>query len=175
MKIRKAEERDIAGILKLLTQVNMIHHEGRPDLFNGPLQKYTGEELREILRDENRPVYVAAGDEADEVLGYVFGIFEETKGDNIRVDMKSFYIDDLCVDERSRGSHIGEQLLNFAENLAKENGCYNITLHVWSCNDGAARFYEKCGMKPQFVSMEKILAAKQTEGLCTGEAVEQGV
>ena len=157
MKIRKAEERDIAGILKLLTQVNMIHHEGRPDLFNGPLQKYTGEELREILRDENRPVYVAAGDEADEVLGYVFGIFEETKGDNIRVDMKSFYIDDLCVDEERRGEHIGTQLYDYVKAWARTQGFYRITLNVWELNAPAAAFYRHLGLKPLKTTMEELL------------------
>jgi hypothetical protein len=33
MVIRKMEERDIAGVNKLLKQVNKIHHDGRPDLF----------------------------------------------------------------------------------------------------------------------------------------------
>ena len=31
---RKAETKDISAILNLLKQVNLIHHNGRPDIFN---------------------------------------------------------------------------------------------------------------------------------------------
>ena len=37
--VRKAETRDIPGIMKLLLQVDMVHHRIRPDLFNGPAGK----------------------------------------------------------------------------------------------------------------------------------------
>ena len=40
--------------------------------------------------------------------------------------------------------------------LARENGCYNVTLNVWSCNPSALRFYERMGMVPQKICMEKI-------------------
>ena len=50
--VRRAESRDIPAILNLLVQVNMVHHNGRPDLFNGPTTKYTGEELEAILADD---------------------------------------------------------------------------------------------------------------------------
>ena len=34
MNIRRAIPEDLPGIDKLLSQVNAVHHEGRPDLFN---------------------------------------------------------------------------------------------------------------------------------------------
>ena len=58
MAIRRAEARDIPELLRLLVQVNMVHHEIRPDLFNGPATKYTKRELAELLADEARPVFV---------------------------------------------------------------------------------------------------------------------
>ena len=51
-RIRRAEMRDIPAILELLVQVDMVHHNGRPDLFRGPATKYNAEELKEILADE---------------------------------------------------------------------------------------------------------------------------
>ena len=33
MTIRRAEEKDMEGINKLLQQVCLVHHKGRPDLF----------------------------------------------------------------------------------------------------------------------------------------------
>ena len=76
---------------------------------------------------------------------------------NILTDIKTLYIDDLCVDEKSRGKHIGSKLFEFVKEFAQNSGCYNVTLNVWSLNENALRFYEKCGMKPQKIGMEIML------------------
>ena len=49
--IRPAENRDIPDVLNLLVQVNMVHHNGRPDLFKGPATKYDAGELRAIFAE----------------------------------------------------------------------------------------------------------------------------
>ena len=56
--VRRAEERDIPALLNLLVQVDMVHHNGRPDLFKGPATKYSAAELAEILTREETPVFV---------------------------------------------------------------------------------------------------------------------
>lgn len=156
MIIRRAEENDMNGINKLLCQVLMIHHNGRPDLFKGNVKKYTDEELLEIVKNDTKPIFVGV-DDNDTVLGYVFCVFQQHIKDNILTDIKTLYIDDLCVDENSRGQHIGRQLYEYVLAFARESGCYNVTLNVWSCNEDAMQFYEKCGLVPQKIGMEKIL------------------
>lgn len=156
MKIRRAEEKDMNGINKLLCQVLMVHHNGRPDLFKGNVKKYTDKELLEIIRDDTKPIFVGV-DDNDTVLGYAFCVFQQHIEDNILTDIKTLYIDDLCVDEDSRGQHIGKQIYEYVLAFAKKQGCYNVTLNVWSCNEGAMQFYEKCGLVPQKIGMEKIL------------------
>lgn len=156
MEIRRAVKADIPGLHRLLLQVAMVHHIGRPDLFKGGTTKYTNEELETILCDDNRPVIAAIGEDG-EVLGYAFCVFQQKLGDHILTDIKTLYIDDLCVDENLRGQHIGKQIYEYVVNFARESGCYNLTLNVWACNEGAQRFYEKCGLKPQKYGMETIL------------------
>lgn len=156
MKIRRAEEKDMNGINKLLCQVLMVHHNGRPDLFKGNVKKYTDKELLEIIKDDIKPIFVGV-DDNDTVLGYAFCVFQQHIKDNILTDIKTLYIDDLCVDENSRGQHIGRQLYEYVLAFARESGCYNVTLNVWSCNEDAMQFYEKCGLVPQKIGMEKIL------------------
>ena len=51
----------------------------------------------------------------------------------------------------------GKKLYEFVVKFAKEEGCYNLTLNVWSCNESAMKFYEKCGLVPQKIGMEYIL------------------
>ena len=156
MNIRRATERDIPGLNRLLEQVLMVHHVGRPDLFKSGAKKYTDEELKEILVDDGRPIFVGV-DESEEVMGYAFCIFQQHIGSHILTDIKTLYIDDLCVDEILRGQHIGRQLYDYVVQFAKDSGCYNVTLNVWSCNESAMHFYEKCGLKPQKIGMEVIL------------------
>lgn len=156
MLIRRAEERDMDGINRLLCQVLMVHHNGRPDLFKAGAKKYTDEELEEIIKDDTRPIFVGVS-EAGAVLGYAFCVFQQHIGNNILTDVKSLYIDDLCVDENIRGQHIGRQLYEYVLEFAKKSGCYNVTLNVWACNESARIFYEKCGLVPQKIGMEKIL------------------
>ena len=153
--IRQAKEKDIPKIGDLLKQVCLVHHNGRADIFNVG-RKYSDEELKELLKDEKRPILVSV-DENDEVMGYCFCIYQQHIGNSVMTDIKTLYIDDLCVDENLRGKHMGKELYKAAVKLAKDTGCYNLTLNVWSCNASAMRFYEAQGLVPQKVGMEVIL------------------
>ena len=153
--IRKVQEKDLEKIIDLLRQVDLVHHNGRPDIFKVGT-KYSAEELLKLLSDDTRPILVCT-DENDLVLGYCFCIIKQVLNDSVLTDIKTLYIDDLCVDENMRGRHIGKELFTAATALAKDTGCYNLTLNVWSCNPSAMRFYESCGMLPQKVCMEILL------------------
>lgn len=112
--VRKAGKIDIKAIIKLLHQVDMVHHVIRPDLFKPNTTKYIQ-------------------------------------------DIKTLYIDDICVDEKARGKHVGKALYEFVRDYAKSKGCNNITLNVWEGNDPALSFYRNMGMKVQKTTMEIIL------------------
>ena len=154
-KVRRAESDDIPAILNLLLQVDMVHHNGRPDLFKGPATKYNAEELKAILSDDETPVYVCV-DEEDRVLGHGFCVLQHSGG-QLMVEHTTLYIDDICVDEAARGQGVGRALYEYILAFARKKGCYNVTLNVWSCNPGAMAFYEKLGLVPYKVGMEKIL------------------
>ncbi len=155
MEIRRAKLSDIPKIGELLLQVHAVHSKERPDIFKVGSRKYTDRELEAIIEDDLRPVYVA--NDGTEVLGYAFCVLEEVKDDRSLADRKSLYIDDICVDEKRRGEHIGEALYNYVLSEAERLGCYHITLNVWSLNPGAMKFYQKMGLSPMKVTMEKIL------------------
>ena len=153
--IRRACEKDIPKIEDLLLQVCLVHHNGRPDVFKVGT-KYSEDELKILIKDDKRPILVSV-DDNDDVMGYCFCIFQQHVNNSVLTDIKTLYIDDLCVDEVLRGKHIGKELYEAAVRLAKESGCYNLTLNVWSCNPSAMRFYESRGLLPQKVVMELLL------------------
>ena len=156
MKIRKAEEKDIPRLLALLGQVLQIHAEIRPDIFISGTTKYTAGQLAELLKQEDKPIYVAV-DEDDVCRGYAFCQMQEQPFSTNMVPFKSLFIDDLCVDRQARGQHIGERLFEYVKQQAKELGCYEVTLNVWAGNTPAEHFYEKMGMKTKERQMEYIL------------------
>ncbi len=155
MEIRLANNTDIPGMIELLKQVGEVHHKIRPDLFRSGAQKYSENDLAELLQDEKRPIFV--GVEEGRMLGYCFCILEEVKDNPVLCDVKSLYIDDLCVDENIRGRHVGSRLYSHVCAYAKSIGCKSVTLNVWCGNDSAMAFYESRGMKPRKIYMETTL------------------
>ena len=156
--IRKATHNDIPRILELLSQVNDVHAEGRPDFFIKGKRKYNEEDLLKIINDDTTPVFVYVGTrQASSVHGYAFCVIQDlSQCDNLRPD-KSLYIDDICVDENYRRHGVGKKLYEHVVQFAKEEECFNIILNVWAKNPGAQAFYESMGMTVQKVCMEKIL------------------
>lgn len=155
--IRRAIPEDIPALGHLLHEVNDVHAKGRPDLFVAGSRKYDDIQLANLINDPaDHPIFVAEHEGA--VVGYAFCQREDFTGhDNNMTDRVTLYIDDICVDETSRGLHVGTALYDFVINYAREIGCYNVTLNAWVCNPGAVKFYEAMGMKPYKYAMEQIL------------------
>ena len=165
--IRKANENDIPRILELLTQVNDVHAEGRPDFFIKGQRKYNEDDLLKIINDDTTPVFVYVGtrlvtsesetQQVTSVQGYAFCVMQDLSScNNLRPD-RSLYIDDICVDEKYRRSGVGKELYEYVIRYAKEQRCFNVTLNVWAKNPGAQAFYESMGMTVQKVCMEKVI------------------
>ena len=152
--IRRAEIKDIPGIIELLHQVNMEHYVLRPDLFKPYTTKYTEQELETLIDDDSKPIFVF---EDGAVLGHAFCMITEVKDDKLLQDIKTLYIDDICVDEKARGKHVGKALYEYVRDYAQSIGCNNITLNVWDGNDAALSFYKNMGMKVQKTTMEIVL------------------
>ena len=152
--IRRAQIKDIPGIIELLHQVNMVHHVLRPDLFKPYTTKYNEKELEALMGDDSKPIFVF---DDGAILGHAFCMITEVKNDKLLQDIKTLYIDDICVDEKARGQHVGKALYEYVRDYAKAIGCNNITLNVWDGNDAASSFYRNMGMKVQKTTMEIVL------------------
>ena len=154
--IRRATEKDVPQMLRMLGQVLEIHAAIRPDIFISGTTKYTEQDLIERFGDDAAPVYVAT-DENDTAVGYLICMLREQPFSTTMKPGKSLFIDDFCVDEAVRGRHIGEQLFRFACDEARRLGCRDITLNVWEGNNAARGFYERMGMRPRETQMEFTL------------------
>jgi ribosomal protein S18 acetylase RimI-like enzyme len=149
--VRKANKNDVGRIIELLHQVNMVHHVIRPDLFKPNTTKYDEQELLNLLGDAAKPIFVY---DDGEVLGHAFCMITEVRDDKLLQNVKTLYIDDICVDEKARGKHVGKALYEYVRDYAVSIGCNNITLNVWEGNGPAWAFYKNMGMQVQKTTME---------------------
>ena len=154
--IRRAAPADVPRLLDLLHQVNDVHAQGRPDLFIPGRTKYTAPELERILADDATPVFVSTAP-GGLVIGYAFCRIEQTPPGSNLVPRRELYLDDLCFDAPFRGTGHAARLFAAVEDFARASGCSRLTLHVWTCNPQAARFYAKQGLSPYFQALEKPL------------------
>ena len=152
--VRRAEIKDTARIIELLHQVNMVHHRLRPDLFKPYTTKYDEKELQTLMQDDSNPIFVF---EQGEVIGHAFCQVTEVHNHQLLEDIKTLYIDDICVDKAARGQHVGKALYEHVCQYARQIGCRNVTLNVWEGNDAAMGFYRSMGMKVQKMGMEILL------------------
>ena len=155
MKIRRAESRDIPGLIALLYQVGHVHHVIRPDIFCSGALKYDEAALEELLKDENKPIFVAVRDGF--VAGYCFCQLRDYRGSTVQTGRQEIYIDDLCVDENCRHQGIASALYDHTLAYARSIGCAFVTLNVWCGNEGAMKFYENAGMTKRSIMMETKL------------------
>ena len=153
--IRSAETNDIDGIISLLQQISELHREGRPDICNGG-RSYSPEDLEILIKDENRPAFIAVG-----ASGYVIGcclceIMRYTEA-KFMTKRTLLYIHDFGVDESCRRQGVGTELFKAARKYAVSIGAFDIELGVWEFNENAIRFYERLGFATQRRRMELIL------------------
>ncbi len=153
MDIQKAGRGDIPGLLALLDQVGQVHHRLRPDIFKDTCLKYSENDLLSLLQDENKPIFVAK--KGRFVAGYCFCQLRDYRDSATFTPRLELYIDDLCVDEKFRGAGVAQALFDQAWAHAQALDCQFVALNVWCGNVGAEKFYEKMGLKPRHVMMER--------------------
>ena len=91
------------------------------------------------------------------MAGYCFCQLKEHRDSPVMTDRRELYIDDLCVDRNRRGQKIASRLCAHVLDYAREQGCRFVTLNVWCGNEGAMAFYERMGMTPRSITMERDL------------------
>lgn len=156
--VRRAVPEDYSLIGMLLGGLLDMHRCKRPDLFEESAArtgKYTEKEYLDLLNDGRAVIFTAC--RGEKAVGYLVCKIVTGCENPVLKNVKTLYLDDLCVaeDERRRGA--GRALMSAAESYARENGFYNLTLNVWEFNENAREFYEHLGYNTQRREMEKIL------------------
>lgn len=135
--IRRATEADLPQLIRLLQQLSI--DAPREDC-SSPLPAVYVETFRTIVADNRQYLLVA------DLGGRVIGSLVLVIVPNLSHQGASWAeIENMIVDESVRGQRIGEALVNHAVDLARDAGCYKLTLTSNLGRTDAHRFYERIG------------------------------
>ena len=132
--VRRADERDFEAVTRLLAEL------GRPQV--GPEEEAAAREVyeRHIERGDTASLVVVSDD--GEIVGFCSLEFR----DRLNRTTEQAWIPDLIVTEPARSTGAGRALLQAAFAVARERGCYELTLESGWAREVAHRFYEIAGM-----------------------------
>ncbi|MGR6981629.1 N-acetyltransferase family protein [Testudinibacter sp. P27/CKL/0425] len=135
IQIRKAERADSRQIWRLMRELAIF--EKYIDSF-----AITPEIVEHSGFDKNPPDFhcLVAADQG-EVIGIAVYYFLPFTAQN----RPAVYLKELYVDQRYRGQHIGEQLMQALKQQAQQHNCLQIKWTVAPWNDAGKRFYARLG------------------------------
>ena len=150
--IREANINDYENIKKLVLQIQEIHLNKRPDIFNNE-DSFPYNDYKMSLTAKNSFNYVY--EENNIIKGYIMFTTKEVGLIPFMNNRTILFIDDIVVDKNYHNAGIGTKLFTFIEEKAKLLNINSIELNVWNLNEEAIKFYEKMGFKAQRMQMEK--------------------
>lgn len=101
---------------------------------------------------------VLVADKDGEIAGYVT-ILNRVQSDDLDDGNIEFgLVADLVVRKPFRGAGLGKDLMQAAEDFARENDVKWLRISVMAANHGARKLYEAKGFSPIYVELEKDLA-----------------
>ena len=154
MIIREATEKDFNEMDRLFKQLDGIHSDAHPEMFNKPIDHVrTAEMLSEIIQNENKILIVAVDD--NHIVGIANAEIESAPNFPLFKKRKWLLISTIVVDETQRGKGIGNKLLDNLYEWAKKNNVHEAELTVYSFNESAIGFYEHNGFKEYKRKMRK--------------------
>lgn len=150
--IREATIDDLKPLAALYKEFMIYNNNFDPEMFKIPDDKAALEKITDTL---NESVCKVICHETDGIIdGYVRFLVISVNATAEKPD-GLLMVYDVFVTEKSRRKGVGTALLKELDSIAAEKYCNIIQLDVHQKNSGAKAFYEKCGLIPQSIKLEK--------------------
>ncbi|HLF76581.1 MAG TPA: GNAT family N-acetyltransferase [Dehalococcoidia bacterium] len=147
--IRTAVLEDLPHLVELLQQMSL--DTLREDM-GAPLPAVYSKAFAVIDADPNQTLLVAEAD------GLIVGTACLIVIPNLSYRARPHaIIENVVVDSSARSRGVGEQLIRRAIDVAREAGCYKVTLTSNKARIDAHRFYERLGFKTSHVAFRHDL------------------
>ena len=151
IQIRHANKNDYESVIRIMSQVQDMHVEWRPDIYK-PNENLIPEDVFEKII-ENGTFYVAESEGV--VVGILEIVFRHVESPS-HVTRNFIFIDSMAIDEKYRGMGIGHQMFDFLKKLKKEKNLDGIELQVNARNSAAYEMYKKYGFTEKSINMELL-------------------
>ena len=158
--IRAATERDLDALNQIISDVDALHREQLPHIFQEPDGPPRDREyMLGVLADESCGFFVAEeqGPPEGPILGLVQVIIRNTLPIPILVPRRIAFVETLAVRDGFRRAGIGRALMDHAQHWAEEQGATEIDLSVHEFNQAAISFYHSLGYATSSRRMSKRL------------------
>ena len=151
IKIRTAGSKDYESVTQIMSQVQGLHVEWRPDIYRHNENLLSEEVFEKII--ENGTFFVAESDNV--VVGVLEIVFRhiESPAHGTR---DVIFIDTMAVDEKYRGMGVGHKMFEFLKQMKQEKNMDGIELQVNAKNHSAYEMYRKCGFTEKSINMELL-------------------
>lgn len=150
--IRAATEDDIDALNQIIGDVDALHREHLPHIFQEPDGPPRDREyMLGVLADESCGFFVAEAEEPipsrteGAILGFVQVTIRDTPPIPILVPRRLAFVENLAVREDLRRAGIGRALMDRAQRWAEGLGATEIELNVYEFNQTAIDFYRNLG------------------------------
>lgn len=152
IQIRSAREDDYRRLCELWEQLDRFHAEIQPAFFRWPPRPRPKGDLRAVLFDEHRALFVAVEkshrkDKGGRIVGAVQLHLYDVSHQPMMQPCRRAYVEDLVVDGARRGQGIGRRLMEAAQDWAEDRGARQVVLTVWDGNQDALEFYGVLGYR----------------------------
>ena len=142
--IRQAEARDFLAVSRTHGDRNaaLLQELGRGELSSITQPIFRERYVRHIARADTESLVV---EEQGQVVGFLSMEFRE----RLNRSNREAWVPDLIVNEASRGRGLGRALLQAAFEIAREQGCYRLTLESGHDREIAHHLYLATGMREE--------------------------
>lgn len=151
IQIRLARKNDYESVNRIMSQVQDMHVEWRPNIYK-PNENLISEDVFKKIT-ENGTFYVAEAEGV--VVGILEIVFRHVESPS-HVTRDFIFIDSMAIDEKYRGMGIGHQMFDFLKKLKKEKNLDGIELQVNVRNSAAYEMYKKYGFTEKSINMELL-------------------
>ena len=149
--VRIAVAGDYEAVAKIMYQVQKLHVDWRPDIYqDNPY--FFDEDYYSFFLDKGS-MYVAETE--GKVVG-VLGIDRRHIENPAQVTRDVIFIDSMAVDAEYRGKGIGHLFFDKVKAIKEEEGLDGIELQVNARNAAAREMYRKCGFTEKSINMELL-------------------
>ena len=149
VQIRIAKEADYEAVIKIMSQVQNLHVEWRPDIYRHNDNLLPKDVFEKIIK--NDIFFVAEIDNV--VVGVLEIVFRHVESPS-HVTRDVIFVDTMAIDEKYRGKGIGHKMFDFLKTMKTEKSMDGIELQVNAKNKAAYEMYQKYGFTEKSINME---------------------